>query len=107
MVGMRVWRMRTGITFIVSAADRERVTARINDRNAPQKRVWRARIILLSGDGVGTVEIMRRTGKAKTCVWRWQERFAEEGFGGGCCTARRGRRALRPWHRKCPSAWWR
>ena len=25
------------------------------------------------------VEIMRRTGKSKTCVWRWQERFAEEG----------------------------
>ncbi len=22
---------------------------------------------------------MRRTGKSKTCVWRWQERFAEEG----------------------------
>jgi len=31
--------MRTGITFIVSAADRERVTALINDRNAPQKRL--------------------------------------------------------------------
>lgn len=30
--------------------------------------------------GVGTVEIMRRTGKS--CVWRWQERFAEEGFEG-------------------------
>lgn len=74
--------MRTGITFIVSAADRERLTALINDRNAPQKHVWRARIILLSGDGVGTVEIMRQTGKAKTCVWRWQERFAEDGFAG-------------------------
>jgi transposase len=23
---------------------------------------------------------MRRTGKSKTCVWRWQERFAEDGF---------------------------
>lgn len=74
--------MRTGITFIVAAVDRERLTALINDRNAAQKHVWRARIILLSGDGVGTVEIMRQTGKAKTCVWRWQERFAEEGFEG-------------------------
>jgi hypothetical protein len=27
----------------------------------------------LSADGVGTNEIMRRTGKSKTCVWRWQE----------------------------------
>ena len=32
--------------------------------------------------GVGTNEIMRRTAKSKTCVWRWQERFIEEGFDG-------------------------
>ena len=32
--------------------------------------------------GSATNEIMRRTGKTKTCVWRWQERFAEEGFEG-------------------------
>ena len=32
--------------------------------------------------GVGTNEIMRRTGKSKTCVWRWQERFMEEGVDG-------------------------
>lgn len=38
--------------------------------------------MLLSGTGVGTVEIMRRTGKSKTCVWRWQERFAEQGIDG-------------------------
>ena len=25
---------------------------------------------------------MRRTGKSKTCVWRWQERFAEQGVDG-------------------------
>src|SRR5580700_2261464 len=25
---------------------------------------------------------MRRTCKSKTCVWRWQERFLEEGFEG-------------------------
>ncbi|MGX1101615.1 transposase, partial [Amorphus sp. MBR-141] len=40
------------------------------------------RLSFLTGDGVGTVEIMRRTGKSKTCVWRWQERFAEEGVDG-------------------------
>jgi transposase len=36
----------------------------------------------LSTDGVGTNEIMRRTGKSKTCVWRWQERFMQEGYDG-------------------------
>jgi transposase len=38
--------------------------------------------VLLTADGVGTNAIMRRTGKSKTCVWRWQERFIEEGFDG-------------------------
>jgi transposase len=31
---------------------------------------------------IGTNEIMRRTAKSKTCVWRWQERFIEEGLDG-------------------------
>jgi len=25
---------------------------------------------------------MRDTGKSKTCVWRWQKRFADQGFEG-------------------------
>ena len=25
---------------------------------------------------------MRQTGKSKTCVWRWQQRFMDEGFDG-------------------------
>jgi hypothetical protein len=33
-----------------------------------------------ASEGVGTSTIMRDTGKSKTCVWRWQERFADEGF---------------------------
>src|SRR5262249_47928549 len=74
--------MRTGISFTVSSIDRERLSALARDRNAPQKHVWRAKIVLLSGDGVGTVEIMWQTAKSKTCVWRWQERFATEDFEG-------------------------
>src|SRR5215216_532208 len=79
---MRVCGMRTGITVDVNAADRARLEAIVADRNSPQKHVWRARIVLLTGDGVGTNEIMRRTGKSKTCVWRWQERFMQEGVDG-------------------------
>ncbi len=54
----------------------------MRDRNTVHKHVWRAQIVLLSADGIGTNEIMRRTGKSKTCVWRWQERFADEGCEG-------------------------
>jgi transposase len=74
--------MRTGISFDVTAEDRARLEAIVADRNQPQKHVWRARIILLSHAGVGTAEIMRQTAKAKTCVWRWQERFMQEGVEG-------------------------
>jgi transposase len=74
--------MRTGISITVTPADRLRLEALVRDRNAPQKQVWRTEIVLLSADGAGTSEIKRRTGKSKTCVWRWQERFALEGFEG-------------------------
>jgi len=33
----------------------------------------------LTAGGAGTNEIMRRSGKSKTAVWRWQERFMAEG----------------------------
>src|SRR5690242_9252787 len=79
---MRIWWMRPGICIDLPSADRLRLEAIIHDRNAPQKHVWRAQIVLLSADGLGTVEIMRRTGKSKTCVWRWQERFAQAGVEG-------------------------
>src|SRR3981081_2473863 len=76
---MRVCGMRTGITVDVKAADRARLEAVVADRNSPQKHVWRARIVLLTAAGAGTVEIMRTAGVSKTAVWRWQERFMEEG----------------------------
>jgi hypothetical protein len=67
---MQVWRMRTGISITLKRIDRRRLTTVARDRNAPHKHVWRGEIVLLSADGVGTNEIMRRTGKSKTCVWR-------------------------------------
>ena len=74
--------MRTGISITLTPLVRGRLEAITRDRNAAQKHAWRAAIVLLSADGVGTNEIMRRTGKSKTCVWRWQERFMQEGIEG-------------------------
>src|SRR5258707_6753308 len=79
---MRVWCMRTGISITLKPADRRRLKALARDRNTTHKHVWRAEIVLLSADGVGTNEIMRRTRKSKTCVWRWQERFMLAGYDG-------------------------
>ena len=74
--------MRPGISITLSPAERRRLEALVRDRNTAQKYVWRAEIVLLSVEGIGTNEIMHRTGKSKTCVWRWQKRFAEEGCDG-------------------------
>jgi transposase len=74
--------MRAGIIVKVTRADRHRLEAIVSDRSAPQKHVWRANIILATADGCGTAEIMRRSGKSKPVVWRWQARFMAEGIEG-------------------------
>ena len=66
----------------VTRADRRRLEAIVSDRSAPQKHVWRAKIILATAEGYGTAEIMRRSGKAKPVVWSWQARFMAEGVDG-------------------------
>lgn len=74
--------MLIGISIKITRQDRRRLEAITKDRNSSQKHAWRAAIVLLSADDVGTNEIMRRTGTSKTCVWRWQQRFMEEGVDG-------------------------
>src|SRR2546429_8636808 len=71
---------RTNIQL--SRADRSKLKAVVANRNSPQKHAWRAKIVLLTADGRGTAEIMQATGKAKTVIWRWQERFRDEGAAG-------------------------
>ena len=74
--------MRGNLGLFVSSADRARLAAIIADRNSPQKHVWRAQVVLMTGDRIGTAEIMRRTGLGKVSVWRWQERYIEAGVDG-------------------------
>ncbi len=79
---VRVFGMRTGVSITISPPHRTRLQALVNDRNAVQKHVWRTEIVLLSADGVGTNEGMRRTDKSKIGVWCWQEQFTKEAYGG-------------------------
>ena len=73
---------RDDICIYVSPSNRARLAALVVARSTPSKVVWRAKIVLATADGHGTNEIMRRTGKSKPCVWRWQERYVEEGVDG-------------------------
>ena len=46
------------------------------------KHVQRAQIILLSAERLPVLEIDKRVGISRPMVWRWQQRFAEEGIEG-------------------------
>ena len=74
--------MRDNICIYCGPQDRARLERLVADRNTPRKVVWRAEIVLATADGLGTMAIMRRTGKSKPCVWRWQERFVAAGVEG-------------------------
>ncbi len=52
--------MRTGVTVQLSPEDRVRLNKLVADRNTPKKHAWRAEIVLLTADGVGTMEITRK-----------------------------------------------
>jgi transposase len=74
--------MRAGIVVEVTPEDRVRLERIVGDRNTPQKHSARARVILATAEGCGTLEIVRRSGLSKPVVWRWQERFMHEGVAG-------------------------
>ncbi len=71
--------MRTSSTIILSVPDRQRLEAIVRDRNTPQGQVTRARIILATDNGLGTNAIVRELGTTKNTVWRWRDRFHEQG----------------------------
>jgi transposase len=83
--------MRDGIEVRLRPSDRERLEAVVCDRKSPQHHVWRARIVLMTADGAGTMAIRAATGKGKPTIWRWQERYMREGADGLFRDAPRGR----------------
>ncbi|WP_430464084.1 helix-turn-helix domain-containing protein [Tabrizicola sp.] len=70
---------RPDICLYLGPAERAELQALIANRNTPRKLVWRAEVVLATADGHGTFEIMRRARTSKPTVWRWQERYLEEG----------------------------
>ena len=62
--------------------DRERLAAIAGDPNARQKHALRARIILASAERINVQQVARLTGATRPAVWRWQQRYAEEGIDG-------------------------
>jgi transposase len=66
----------------VPASDRARLEGLVRDRNTPQKVVWRARIVLLSGAGQRPVAVAAAVGKSLLTVRRWRRRYRDKGVEG-------------------------
>ena len=74
--------MAQTVCVILGAGDRERLAAIIGDRSRPLKHVQRARIVFLSAERLPVLEVARRAGVSRPAVWRWQQRYGEEGVDG-------------------------
>ena len=74
--------MRKGVDFEVSDEQRGRLELIADGGNSKVKHARRARIILLTDDGLGTMAVADGAGVTKATVWRWQERFMREGVEG-------------------------
>jgi transposase len=83
--------MREGVEVRLLPGDRKRLEAVVSDRKSPQHHVWWARIVLMTADGTGTMAIRAAAGKGKPTIWRWQERYVQDGAGGLFRHAPRGR----------------
>ena len=74
--------MAQELCVVVSAEDRARLAAIIDDRNRPLKHVQRAQIVLFSADRLPVLQVARRAAVSRPAVWRWQRRYADAGVDG-------------------------
>src|SRR6056297_873848 len=70
------------VSLVLADDDRARLRAIVADRSRPFKHVQRAEIILASDREPQVQRIAQSVGCSRPAVWRWQQRFAEEGADG-------------------------
>ena len=74
--------MALTMTVDVPPRDRELLRSWTRSPSVRAGLAQRARIVLLAAEGLGTNEIVRRTGVSKPTVIAWKRRYAAEGVGG-------------------------
>ena len=74
--------MRTSKRISISDKDRMQLERIIRNRNTAQKVVLRARIVLLSADGMPTGEIMQQLRTSTPTITRWRNRYETNGMPG-------------------------
>ena len=74
--------MARTVSLLLSAQHSADLQGVIEDRGRLVKHVQRAQIIRLSAERLPVLEIAKRVGVSRPMVWRWQQRFTEEGIEG-------------------------
>ncbi len=66
----------------ISEEERAQLESMIRSRSLPHGLVRRARIILMSAEGIHTAEIARACGTSRPAVSRWRTRYRQLGLAG-------------------------
>ena len=78
----KVWRQMQREGFDIARGTVERLEKLVRGRNTAQKVVWRARIVMLAGEGRRAGEIAHRVGKSVLTMRRWRRCYATKGVDG-------------------------
>ena len=71
--------MAQTVCVLLSTSDRSRLEAIASDRNQPRKYIERALAVLASVERRLVRRVATEVAVSRPMVWRWQQRFAEEG----------------------------
>ena len=74
--------MSHAVSLVLSPQTRRALEVMVEDRRRAVKHSLRARIVLLLDARLPVLEVVRHAGVSRPMVWRWQQRFAEEGLEG-------------------------
>jgi transposase len=83
-------------TIEVTSAERAFLEAIARKYTLPYRDVVRAKIILLSAEGLPVEEIAMRLNSSREVVWKWRKRFLAERLSGLEERSRRGRPPVFP-----------
>jgi transposase len=64
---------------LLSGSDRRRLEAIASDRNQPRKHIERVEVVLAAASRRPVQQVATETDVSRAMVWRWQQRFAEDG----------------------------